>query len=308
MAFTFACPECQEPLQAPEEAAARRGQCPRCRCTFNIPEVSEGFQEHSGPYGDRPRSRSANEAWDTVRTGLLIYQLGMTAGLIGVAACLAMFFALSDLESLSLLTPLDMVAGLFLLSAMILLLVGKFLCCSAPVESGSRAWAVIAVLFYVLCLVTAMVAALVLAGQRSEALGFQAWPERRPPLFSRIGIAPFLLLIISLSACTFGLAHAFFAVFLLRMARWLSNPALAQSVGRYVWIFGAFGSVLFVSTFLAIITGNTRLDALLPFTRNSLLVGALAIFSPFGLAQFAWFHILITRARRVIGSLQRSIP
>lgn len=75
----FACPHCQQPLEAPPELAGRRVECPACKATLQIPGDAGG--ETRQPQG-APAAESCPECGaDMEADAVLCIQCGFHSGL-----------------------------------------------------------------------------------------------------------------------------------------------------------------------------------------------------------------------------------
>jgi hypothetical protein len=307
MRFTFACPDCQQPLRAPKAAVARWGQCPYCAIAFQIPDSLDEVEETAPPLRltEAPEPVSSADGWTTVRTGFLIYRAGLMIGAPGLlAAMIAIGLTLAiGQDTDSFLRLFKVASGLVVFASLFMLLAGQFLCCSAPRESRARGTAVASVICYTLALLATVVFGLSLLGESSNLQN--PWPMRRPGL-PGTGIGPAVLFLTGIGAILGVVGHALFAAFMKTTAAFFRNKPLTRETGMYLWVFLMFGTgtlVACLALFMHAIDGGPISAA----ARRLVLLGITAVFAVFGLALFLWFLKLTGRARRTISRALQSI-
>jgi hypothetical protein len=234
--------------------------------------------------------------WRTVRIGLLLYQLGMVVGALGVFSALIIIGM--DLQYRFYLLP--RLTALTVLGGMMLVLAGQFVCCSAPRGSRGKAAAVGSVIW-----VLAAFSLSVLFYPTFEIWYYKGWPVHFPDPFLvglptadlpqwRLYRAPQAMA----DLCSM-LGHLLFAFFVQTTARSFGEQALARQATRYFWAFGVFGTASLLALFILVF----GLQLVSP-AQCYVLLGIKAALSLCGVPLFFWF---IHLTRRVRGSIAKGI-
>jgi hypothetical protein len=308
MPFTFACPECRQPLRAPEAAVAHWGQCPHCTIAFQIPEVPRTAAANDLPaFVASPALVSSADGWRTVRTGLRIYGAGLIVGMFGIMIAimmvgtnLAMGIGSFVQDAGAFAELYNLITGLIGFAGMIALLAGQFLCCAAPRESRAKATAIVAMICLAVALLAAMLFGLLLW---SEISLNDPWRMRQPGLF-RSGIRPALVVVIGTASFLGFLGHILFARFVKITATCFRNDSLARATTIYLCVFSVFGCAVLVTCFLLFVRaldGRPGTPA-----AHIQVLGIGAVFALCVSAFFLWFLKLTGRARRTIARALKS--
>lgn len=139
-------PNCQCVLRIPDNCRARRVRCPRCfaRC-------------------DAPLNTCVQPRYPVLAAGLLLVRAGLITAGSGVGAIFSVGALALLLGPGVLLVVISALGAVASLAGVILMGVGKGLCCAAPGRSGALGYAIAALVCFFLALLLALGGGLLLA-------------------------------------------------------------------------------------------------------------------------------------------------